>query len=107
MAAQESPCFALRGDGQELLLYADRVVIRNIGLGGVLFGRGERTIDICDIGDVYLYDNTDLDESMIKLTLRHEELPIVLSYPRSMEASAKAIRSILDVHVYHEGKRPA
>lgn len=102
---REQPCSALRGDGQELTLYSDRVVVRNIGVGAVLFGRCERTICFDQIGDVFLFENITHNERLIKLTLLDEELPIVLAYPHNQEAAAKFIRDFLDANVHHEGMR--
>ena len=104
--SQEHPCSALSGDGQELQLYPDRVLVRNTGIAGILFGRGERTIFFDQIIDVFLYENADAHESLIKLSLRGDELPIVMAYHRTQEASAKFIHDFLDVNVHHEGVAP-
>ena len=100
---QEQPCSALRGDGQELRLYSDRVVVRQIGVGSLLFGRGERVIRFDKLQDVFLFENTAHNESMIKLVVRGEELPIIIVYRRDQEAAAKFIHDFLDANVHHEG----
>jgi hypothetical protein len=102
---QQQPCSALRGDGQELQLYSDRVIVRNTGMAALLFGRGERTVLFGDIEDVFLYENADRNESLIKLSLRDEGLPVIMAYNRTQEAAAKMIRDFVDINVHHEGVR--
>jgi hypothetical protein len=103
MDAREQPCAALRGDGQELRLYSDRVVVRNTGLTSWLSGREEQTVFLSEIEDVFLYESTDTSENMLKLALRNAELPIIMGYSRKSERDAKLIHDFLDINIHREG----
>jgi hypothetical protein len=103
MDVPEQPCAALRGDGRELRLYSDRVVLRNTGLNALLGGREEQTVLFSEIEDVFLYEATDHSENMLKLALRNSDLPIIMGYSRSSERDAKLIHDYLEVNIHREG----
>jgi hypothetical protein len=103
MDACERPCVALRGDGQELQLYSDRVVVRNTGLSSWLSGGEEQTVLLSEIEDVFLCEGTNPSENMLKLALRDAELPIIMGYSRQSERDAKRIHDFLDINIHREG----
>ena len=103
MDAHEQPCAALRGNGRELRLYSDRVVVRNTGLNALVGGREEQTVLFSEIEDVFLYESTDTSENMLKLALSDSDLPIIMGYSRKSEHDAKLIHDFLDVNIHREG----
>jgi hypothetical protein len=99
MVSHEQPFTALRGGGKELQLYSDRLIVRNAGVSAWLYGTDERTILFREIDDVILFEGTPENAGMLKLSLRDEQLPIIVSYPPKQEHLAEAIRDTLDVNL--------
>lgn len=103
MATRELPFAALRGDGQELKVFSDRVVVRNTGLTAWLAGTDEHTILLREIDDVYLYEGTSASENMLKLALHDAELSFVMGYGRGRERDARRVHALLDGQIHREG----
>lgn len=101
MASHQHPT-TLRGGGKKLQLYPDRVIVRNAGLSAWLYGTDQRTVLFREIDDVMLFEGTPEADGMLKLSLRDEELPIILSYPQKQQHAAEAIRDTLDVNLHRD-----
>jgi hypothetical protein len=106
MAAHEQPSTILRGGGKELQLYSDRVIVRNTGLAAWLYGTDQHTVLFREIDDVILFEGASDDSGMLKLSVRDEELPIIMTYRRKNERLAEVIRDTLDVNVHQSKLHP-